>query len=338
MTAISVALITGVIFVGCSNTEESAEIEHRVSIKARVLEQTDYDVTSTYTGALEGEKQAVLYARLSEAVDSVWVSEGDRVESEQVILSLDRMGPTSSYKAAEARYIEADKNFKRMEHLFQEGAISALEFDAAKANNDIAQTNYEAVTQLVEIRSPIGGTVTSVSVFPGKFLMLGQEVATVATTDKLRVLFGVSSDDISFFRVGDGVRIKSDASSETGSGIIVGVASSADPSSRTFEIEALIDNSRKVFSPGMFVQIEFIREHMESVIAVPRKSVLILDGKPTAFVVADGVAQKRSVTLGADVAGDVIIESGLNPGDTLVTLGQDYLEGKTKVDITELGH
>jgi multidrug efflux pump subunit AcrA (membrane-fusion protein) len=54
------------------------------------------------------------------------------------------------------------------------------------------------------------------------------------------------------------------------------------------------------------------------------------------FTVVNGRAQMRRVTLGTDLAGDVAILSGLNAGDTLVTLGQDYLTDDLKLNITEL--
>jgi len=91
-----------------------------------------------------------------------------------------------------------------------------------------------------------------------------------------------------------------------------------------------------LFSPGMFVTIDCILERLPSVIAIPRSTVLLQDGRNIIYVVANGVAQRREISLGPDLSGNVVVTSGLVAGDTLVTLGQDYLENNLKVKISEL--
>ncbi len=64
------------------------------------------------------------------------------------------------------------------------------------------------------------------------------------------------------------------------------------------------------------------------------RAILRLDNKDVAFVVVDGVAKRREVTLGPELEGRVVVLSGLQPGDTLVTLGQSYLDDGFKVTIS----
>ena len=86
----------------------------------------------------------------------------------------------------------------------------------------------------------------------------------------------------------------------------------------------------------MFIRIEIIMDILENVITVPRKVVLNLDGKDMIYTVKNGKAKLKGVSLGVDISGRVIINSGLNAGDTLVTLGQDYLEDNINVKITSV--
>lgn len=130
--------------------------------------------------------------------------------------------------------------------------------------------------------------------------------------------------------------IATEATAVTANGKVATVASSADPVSRSFQVEAIIDNGEGWFSPGMFVHIDYILEYLPGVIAVPREAILNIDGQETVFTSVSGRAQMRRITLGADLSGDVVVLSGLNAGDTLVTLGQDYLEDGLKLNITEL--
>ncbi len=339
-TILTITAIAGIclLSVSCATQEAEQTVaeERVVAVKALLVQPTDRQVTRTYTGSLTGEKQAILRARLSEAVEEVRVSAGQTVAKDQVLVTLDKYGPSSQYAQTYATYRNAKKNFEKMEFLFKEGAVSETEFDAAKTNYEVTRAHYEAMMRMVEIQTPIGGTVTSVNVSPGDLVGLGQELATIATTARLQVKFGVNADDVTFFRVGSSVIISSDAVDGTASGRVTTVASSADPVSRKFQVEALIDNAAGLFSPGMFVHADYVLDELPGVLAVPRGAILNLDGEETVFVALAGRAEMRRVTLGADLTGEVVVSSGLHPGDTLITLGHDYLEDGLKLNVTDL--
>ena len=199
---------------------------------------------------------------------------------------------------------------------------------------DDFQITHAAVERLVDLRTPIAGLVTAVKVSAGDFVTAGQQLATVATTDRLRIKFGINPEDIAFVGKGAGVSISSDVVAEGATGTVLSVATSADPITRTFQVEALIDNDKGLFKPGMFVNVLITRQKLTNIIAVPREAVLTLDNRQVVYVVVNGVAHKRPVTLGADLDGVVVAASGLAVGDTVVTLGQNYLDEGFKVNVT----
>jgi membrane fusion protein (multidrug efflux system) len=326
----------GLLVVSCGSNENGQQTERVVAAKAIVARTADKEVTKTFTGSLEGERQAVLYAKLGEAVEKVHVREGQAVTTDQVLISLDKNGPTTRYSEALSLYKNAEKNYQKMEVLYKQGAVSESQYDAAKTQYEVSKAGYDAVSKLVDIQSPIDGVVTSVRVSSGDQVQLGQQLATVATTDHLRVKFAVNSDDVGAVRKGSKVTISSEYSPETADGEVTSVAQSADPTTRAFQVEALLDNKDRQFKPGMFVKIRAIAEKLSSVISVPRAAVLELNNGLAVFVAANGVAQKRSVTLGPDLEGEVVVQSGINPGDTVITMGQNYLDDGFKVNLTSI--
>ena len=86
----------------------------------------------------------------------------------------------------------------------------------------------------------------------------------------------------------------------------------------------------------MFVDVEHTQKHLKDVILIPRKAVLEMNNKDMVFVIINGIAVSKNVELGQDVNGLVVVISGLIIDDTLVTLGQSYLEDNSKVNITSL--
>jgi membrane fusion protein (multidrug efflux system) len=332
-----VLLVLVVAICSCGNKQDTVEKERAaVAVKVTVVGFSDEEIVKTYTGTLEGEKQAVIYAKIAEAVKAVHVREGQHVKADQVLISLDKSGPSSRYQEALSLYRNAEKNYKKMEYLYGEGAVSESQFDAANTQYEVTKAGFEAASQLVEVQSPIDGVVTSLKVSKGDFLVPGQELATVATVDRLRVKFGVNAAAVGSLMQGIMVTVSSGDATRTVKGAVLSVARSADPVTRTFQVEVVLDNSEGMFRPGVFVRINIPLEQLTGVVVVPRQAVIARRGEEVVFVVSNGVAQEREVTTGADLGGRIVITSGLNAGDTLVTLGQDYLQDGIDVNITDI--
>ncbi len=331
----SIALmVIAALALSCSGEQVVEKAERVTAVECMIVGQSDETITRTFTGSLKGEQQAVIYAKIAEAVENVNVKEGESVKAGQVLLTLDKFGPSSQYQQAYSLYQNAEKNFKKMEYLFGEGAISESQYDASQTEYTVSRASFEAARRLVEIESPIDGIVTSLKVSNGDNLSPGQQLATVASTAKLRVKFGVNVADARYLSEGSAVTIVADAAETNGSGKVVSVAKSADPATRTVQIEALIDNADGRLKPGMFTRIVIVLDEVKSVVVIPRSAVLDLSDRSTVFTVVNGQAVQKVLVLGLEMDGRVVVSSGLAPGDTLATLGQDYLEDGSRVNIT----
>ncbi len=317
-------------------TAQTESSERIVSVEAELVLTSEFSISKSYSGSLYGERQADLKALLSEAVIKLNLNEGDRVKAGQTIVTLDADGPTSGLAPARSTFLNSEKTFKKMSNLYEEGAISELDFDAAKTAYEVDLSTFEGMSQMVEIRSPINGVVTSIGVAVGDYTKQGQKVATVASTDKLRVRFGVNANEVSLFSKGAVITVSSDLSDITTEGKIITTAGSADPLTRAFEIEAFIDNTDGHFRPGMFVHIDFITRSLTDVIVVDRSAIMILDETPIAFTIKNSKAVLHELTLGESIQGRQLVLSGLSVGDTLVTVGQAYLDDATEVNLSRL--
>jgi RND family efflux transporter MFP subunit len=319
---------------GCSgnNRETTVEDEKAISVKAMAVALTDQELTQSFTGSLEGKKQAVITSKISEAVEEILVDEGSDVGSNYILIKLDRTGPTSRYTQAYTLYVNAEKNYNKMKYLFEEGAVSETDYDASETQYKVTRADYEAAAKTVDLRTPIAGTVTSIDVSVGDYVYQGQQVATVADIDKLRLNLGVSGKDIKYFNVGDEVTARVESSQPvTGRGRVASVARSADPVTRTFQVELEIDNAEHLLRPGMFARAEILVERFEDVVVLPRDAVVSRGEKYITFALQGDRVEAREVTLGAEFNGSVQLLSGISPGDTVVTVGQDYLDDGFKV-------
>ncbi len=333
-TIIILLAAIGFLMSSCSQEGVVPNGRQAIPIEAMVAGVSDARLARTFSGSVEGEKQADIYAKIAEAVQGVHVEEGHRVTTGQVLMSLDKTGPTSNYRSAESVFRNAEKQYEKMKFLYEQGAVSEAQFDAAQTEYEVSRANFEAAARLVEVTSPIDGIVTRLEVSPGDYLHQGQKLATIAAVEKLRVKFSVNSRDIGYIDVGDSVVVRADGAGPSTPGRVVRVSRSADPVTRAFQAEVLFQNEGGWYRPGMFVRVSIVLEHLEDAIVVPRKSVITLDNEPVIFTVLDTVAHRRVVTLGPELDGSVVIDSGITPGDTVVTVGQSYLDDGYIVRIT----
>src|SRR5690606_5106699 len=110
------------------------------------------------------------------------------------------------------------------------------------------------------------------------------------------------------------------------SGTVNFVGAAVDPSSRTFPIEVVVTNSAGTLKPGMIANVRLARATVSEALVVPQEAVLRVEDGYIVYVAEeeDGelVARSRPVVLGAAQGNQVIIESGLEAGERVVTVGQ----------------
>jgi membrane fusion protein (multidrug efflux system) len=84
--------------------------------------------------------------------------------------------------------------------------------------------------------------------------------------------------------------------------------------------------------PGMFARLQVVMETVAEAVAVPGDAVLVLpNGEKVAYVLKDGKAQRRVVKTGLEAGGQVQIVSGVQPGETVVTAGNEKLKDGMEV-------
>ncbi len=324
---------------GCSGNsgDTTTQEEQAVSVRAMVIEPVSKELKKVYTGTLEGEKQAVIRAKIPEAVASIESREGSQVKANTVIVTLDKTGASSTYFQTQSVFKNAEKNYNKMQYLYDQGAISEAEYDGARTEYEVAKANFEASRQTVELTTSISGTVTSVDVSVGDYVAAGQQVATVATIDRLRIKLGVNPEDIKYFNIGDQVEVyvENDARSKA-IGKVITVARSADPVTRAFQVQVELDNAGHSLKPGTFARAEIVIERFDNILTIPQKAIILKGDKSYVYFVEGDRVRLGEIRKGVDFNGMAQVLDGLNPGDTVVTVGQDYLGDGFKIRLNAL--
>ena len=344
LTSIVIALIILFTIQGCSGDSKDKSDEKdkthytdTISVEAQLIKTGELSVTKTFSGTLEGEEQANIVAKIPERTMKINVKVGDYVKAGDILFELDKSGAQSQFYQAQAAYLNAQKNFERMQNLLKEGAVSQQAFDGVQTQYEVAKANFDAARSTVEITSPLSGIVTAINVNIGDLANPQMPMATVANIGRMKAKFNVGELDVPSFYVGQSVEvyseIKPDIVHQTGK--VFQLSKSANVQSRTFEMQAIFPNtSDKWFKPGMFCRVKANMKTQKNALTIPMVAVVKIDNADGVYIINGDQAHFQPVETGISDGTFVEIKSGLKEGDNIVTLGMSNLKNGTVVIIT----
>jgi membrane fusion protein (multidrug efflux system) len=290
------------------------------------------------TGPLRPMRGTDLSTQESGIVHSIPHDKGSKVEEGDTIVLLDRDLLAAQLESAKADCQLKAYNEDRTRSLFEDNSVSKQEMllahtqlAQAEAAQDIARIRYDRSA----IKAPYDAVVSDRFVDPGALVVVGQRVARVVDPFTLKLEGGVTDREIAFLKVGAKAVVSFEGDEETAKGRVAWIGLEASPDAGKFKVEIEVDNPRLRWRPGVVGSARVTKRLYHDAIVIPRDAVINHPGGLVAFLVKDGHAVQREVILGASEGQMVIVENGLDEGDTLVVRGQRDLNDGSKVAIQE---
>ncbi|HRB66556.1 MAG TPA: efflux transporter periplasmic adaptor subunit, partial [Chitinophagales bacterium] len=98
-----------------------------------------------------------------------------------------------------------------------------------------------------------------------------------------------------------------------------------------YKVEVHIPNSG--YKAGTYVQVKFSFKKPADALQIPKMALVEGVKNPYVYVVNGNSIAIRKIVLGEEVGQNIIVRSGLTPGDKVVTTGQINLTEKSKIQI-----
>ncbi len=252
---------------------------------------------------------------------------------------------TSMVRRAQADLNDAKTNFDRTQALVSKGVAAQALYDTSQSRYQGAQANYAAALEQVRnllaqadnlrtqlalaekkladcaIRAPFAGTVRTRLVEVGQYVKDQSSVMSIASMDPLKLRASVPERWFPYVVDGAKLQLTVEAYSDRYPGRVIRVGEAVDPQSRSFNIEARIDNSRGKLRPGLFARAVLETSKVDSVLRVPASAVISYYGVQKVYTIQNGQIVEQVVKLG-DRFGDVIeVTDGLTAG-TLIAISE----------------
>ncbi len=237
----------------------------------------------------------------------------------------------------------ADKNYRRKKDLMDSGVGSGKEYEEAKLQFDLSDKELEKAAAILKIyninpanadlgqpliiRSPISGEIVEDNVIVGQYLKSDSDpVTTIADLDNVWIVARVKEKDLGTIGLQDEVKVFTEGNpGNPVNGSVDYIGNMMDEQTRSVEVYIECNNAEHFLKSGMFVTVRFYH-NLPEVMIIPGSSVL-QDFDKSYLYVKEGpdLYIKREVTVTSIPDKKLIVNSGLEPGKTIVTEGAIYL-------------
>jgi RND family efflux transporter MFP subunit len=263
----------------------------------------------------------------------------------------------ASVQRAAADLFDAKQKYGRAKEMLKDKLVSQQQFDEVESRYQIAQASFDLALQEVArlkallisseasaalaekklgdatIRAPFPGAVETRSVHPGEYLRLQSPVLVMVRTDSLRARLAVPERWAGWIRDGNVADLHVEAfPGEAFEGRIARINPTVSQESRTFEVEALLDNKNGRLKPGFFVQASIPSEREDQALFVPEGAVNYHYGVYKVFLVTGNEVVEKQILPARqteDQQGQRFeVAEGLKPGDRVaVPISGDLHDG-----------
>ncbi len=270
------------------------------------------------------------------------VEEGQTVRKGALIALIDSRDYDNILAQTRADYNAAQKALKRIKGLHREKLATQAQLDDAQARMDglkAAMSTAELNAGRCRIRASATGVVNRLDAEPGRFINPGDWVAEILQLDRVKVRVGIPESDVSAVRHIDQFDIQVDAlDNRVFKGTKHFLSRTADPLARLYDLFIKIDNPNREILPDMFVRVDILKKSIPDALVIPIYATISRSNSHIVYVVKDGKAHTRPVTLGIQEGWLVQIVNGLSAGEEVIVIGQRGVNDGDHVNVVRRVH
>jgi RND family efflux transporter MFP subunit len=264
----------------------------------------------------------------------------------------------ASVRSASATRDDARNNLERVTRLAGRGLLASVELENATSKLKVAEATYQqtfdsarslkaslldrrasyelARKKLADasVRAPVAGIVSDRLVQPGEYIQINTVVAVVVQINPLKLRTALQERYAGLIAPKLPVEFRVETfPSERFQGELAYVSPAVDQATRTFVVEALVDNKARRLKPGFFAKGVLTTKLDTNVPAVSEDAVATLAGVSSVYVVENGKIRQQQVTLGVKQDKLYEVVDGLTGNELLAASSLSNLATGTPVRV-----
>jgi RND family efflux transporter MFP subunit len=324
--------------------------------EARKANAVYYD---QYQGTVVALNSVELRSQVTGFITGIFFKEGEVVQKGKELYEIDRRKYVAAYDqaianlaSAQANLVKAQKDIDRYNYLQKEDAVARQTVDQAQAAYESAKSQVSAAKAGVSsaktdlsysiITAPFTGRIGISQVKLGAQVTPGTTLLnTISSENPIGVDFVINQQDIDRFyglkkKTTDStfkLQLSGAAATYNKPGKILAIDRGVNNQTGTIKVRAEFANEKDELKDGMSCVVKVLNAASGQRILIPAKSLIEQMGEFFVFVSQDTIAKQHKVQLGPHVGTDVVILSGVNEGDKIITDGFQRLRDGGKITL-----
>jgi len=187
-----------------------------------------------------------------------------------------------------------------------------------------------------EIRAPFDGSIGLRYVSVGSYVTTSSRIASLLRLRTIKIDFSIPERFSSLLERGSQVYLRTQGSRDRVSASVYAIEPKIDPSTRTVQVRARAANPGERIKAGSFAEIELTVNIEKNALLIPTEAIVpVLKGQQV-FRYTNGIATAVDIEIGTRTERDILITSGLTPGDTIIVSGILQITNGARVRLTSV--
>ena len=353
-------LLSALLITSCKESAQKTEKEtYYPTLEVQLSDRT---LNTRYTATISGVQTVEIRPQVSGMITDILIEEGQSVTKDQILFVIDQTPYKAAYeiavanvKSAEAALSTAKLILESNQDLYEQDVVS--EFDLMTAQNDLTEAEArlalckaEEVSagnnlSYTEVRSPVNGVASMIPYRVGALVSssIAQPLVTVSDDSRVYAYFSMAENQMldmiqQFESLDNAIRqmppvelIMSNGRLYGHKGKINAISGTISESTGAVSIRAAFPNHQHLLRNGGSGTI-VIPVERTGCIAIPQTATYELQDRIFVYKVVDGKASATEIHVAPNNNGiEYIVESGLEPGDIIVSEGAGLLKEGTEI-------
>ena len=325
------------LLVGCGNEyANNKQFSPVIPVEVSVVEFSDDTNFRNYVGSVKSEVKMSLSFTLGGELKGIYVHNGQKVKKGDIIARVDETTAKSLHDAALASLNQAEDGYLRLKQVHEEGGISdvrwvQMETDLEKAR----QTEISTRKHLEDctIYAPQDGIISMNDRVVGEYMRPSEPFCNLIDMNKLIVEFSVPEKEVGLINIGDKAFAEIQALNIVDEPMVISDKSIvSNPFGHTYNIKAKINLDGQDVLPGMVVKVRLNATALSGII-VPASCIQTMPDGLSVWAIKNGKSYRRIIEVSDFVKNGVLVDKGLEHGDTIVTIGYQKLYNGAPVSV-----
>ncbi len=361
MLALGLTLAIGAALAGCNSqpakNAKAGGPPPAVPVGVATVKQGDFNVYLTGLGSVQAFNTVSLKTRIDGQIMQVNFREGQDVKTGELLIVIDPRPYQVALQQAQANLQKdqaqldnAKAQYERNNVLYQQGVIAKQDLDTMQASFGTYEGTIAADRAAIEnaklnltycyIKSPIDGRVGLRQVDPGNYVTAagGTPMLVITQLHPIAVVFTLPEDqlqEVSQHMHQGALEVDAysrDDQTKLATGKLLTIDNQIDQTTGTAKLKGVFDNQDNSLWPNQFVNVHLLLQTRKDAVTAPASAILRgPDGSFSYVVDANNTVQMRPVQVALTQGSTVVIASGLQGGDKVVTDGQEKLQAGSRV-------